>query len=150
VIYLLDTNIVLALLRDNTLGRHILLTYPDLGVIDQAVISVVTLGEIRLLARQFGWGASRLQTLEAFLTTQVVALDIHRDDVIAAYVEADWIGINQHGGAVNLGKNDLWIAATTHVNQAVLLTTDRDFDHLHGHFLQRDYIDPAAGAPPPP
>ena len=29
-----------------------------------------------------------------------------------------------------MGKNDVWIAATAHVNGAILLTTDNDFDHL--------------------
>ena len=31
---------------------------------------------------------------------------------------------------VKMGKNDLWIAATTLVVGGVLLTTDADFDHL--------------------
>ncbi len=29
-----------------------------------------------------------------------------------------------------MSKNDLWIAATAHVSQAVLLSTDNDFAHL--------------------
>jgi tRNA(fMet)-specific endonuclease VapC len=38
----------------------------------------------------------------------------------------------------------LWIAATAHVTGATILTTDRDFDPLHGLFLQRDWVDPAS------
>jgi predicted nucleic acid-binding protein len=34
------------------------------------------------------------------------------------------------GLGVKMGKNDLWIAATTLVVGGVLLTTDADFDHL--------------------
>ncbi len=30
-----------------------------------------------------------------------------------------------------MGKNDLWIAAVASVQGAVILTTDKDFDHLH-------------------
>ena len=41
-------------------------------------------------------------------------------------------------------KNDLWMAVTAYGLSAHLLTTDHDFDHLHGVFLQRDWIDPAA------
>jgi len=37
---------------------------------------------------------------------------------------------------------DLWIAATAHATGARLLTTDKDFDHLHPAFVQRDWIDP--------
>ena len=44
----------------------------------------------------------------------------------------------------NMGKNDLWIAATASVLNAKLLTTDRDFDHLHQEFLEVIYIDPRA------
>ena len=29
-----------------------------------------------------------------------------------------------------MSKNDLWIAATAHVSQAALLSTDKDFAHL--------------------
>jgi len=35
-----------------------------------------------------------------------------------------------------MGKNDLWIAATASVLEATLLTTDFDFDHLKGVFLE--------------
>ena len=41
-----------------------------------------------------------------------------------------------------MGKNDLWIAATASVLKAILFTTDRDFDHLDGEFLEVIYIDP--------
>ena len=37
--------------------------------------------------------------------------------------------------ARNMGKNDLWIAATASVAAAVLITEDQDFDHLDGVFV---------------
>ena len=40
-----------------------------------------------------------------------------------------------------MGDNDIWIAATSSVLKAVLLTTDHDFDHLDGVFLKVIYID---------
>ena len=43
--------------------------------------------------------------------------------------------------ARNMGKNDIWIAATAHVTQATLLTTDKDFNHLAGYFIDLQYID---------
>lgn len=43
--------------------------------------------------------------------------------------------------ARNMGKNDIWIAATASVLGAVLLTTDNDFDHLQDEFLQVDKIE---------
>ena len=39
--------------------------------------------------------------------------------------------------ARNMGKNDLWIAATASITKTILLTTDNDFDHLiNSPFLQ--------------
>ena len=40
-----------------------------------------------------------------------------------------------------MGKNDLWIAATSSVYDLVLLTTDKDFNHLDGAYLDLEYID---------
>ncbi len=47
-----------------------------------------------------------------------------------------------------MGKNDVWIAATASVVEAVLLTTDADFDHLDPRFLKRIWLDPASGKVP--
>lgn len=38
--------------------------------------------------------------------------------------------------ARNMGKNDLWIAATAFLLDIPLLTKDSDFDHLHPNFIQ--------------
>ena len=42
-----------------------------------------------------------------------------------------------------MGDNDVWIAATAAAAGAYLLTTDKDFDHLHPTYVQREWIDPA-------
>ncbi len=39
-----------------------------------------------------------------------------------------------------MGKNDLWIAATASVLGARLLTTDNDFEHLKGKYLDLEVI----------
>ena len=66
-------------------------------------------------------------------------IPIKNDDLIDAYVEID---VYSHGIGRDMSKNDLWIAATAMVTGAILLTTDWDFDHLHGLYLLRDWIDP--------
>ena len=43
--------------------------------------------------------------------------------------------------ARNMGKNDIWIAATAAVIGAKLITIDNDFDHLNGAFLEVIKID---------
>ena len=35
----------------------------------------------------------------------------------------------------NMGKNDLWIAATASILNAKLITTDKDFDHLDKEYF---------------
>jgi tRNA(fMet)-specific endonuclease VapC len=42
--------------------------------------------------------------------------------------------------ARKMGKNDLWIAATAAVHNAVLLSSDADFEHLDGLFLYFEKI----------
>ncbi|TVR37243.1 MAG: PIN domain-containing protein [Balneolaceae bacterium] len=38
--------------------------------------------------------------------------------------------------SIKVGKNDLWIAATAHITNSKLVTTDDDFDHLDGVFVE--------------
>lgn len=40
-----------------------------------------------------------------------------------------------------MGDNDLWIAATASVTNTPLITTDKDFEHLNGVFLELIWID---------
>ena len=43
--------------------------------------------------------------------------------------------------ARNMGKNDLWIAATASAYDMTLITTDKDFNHLNGEFFEVKYVD---------
>lgn len=43
-----------------------------------------------------------------------------------------------------MGKNDLWIAASAIETESVLLTTDRDVDHLSPMHLKLWWLDPVA------
>ena len=43
--------------------------------------------------------------------------------------------------ARNMGKNDIWIAATASLVNATLITADKDFDHLSDTFLKVVRID---------
>jgi predicted nucleic acid-binding protein len=51
---------------------------------------------------------------------------------------------------VKMGKNDLWIAATTLVIGGALLTTDSDFDHLLPHVLVERVVPEQLRSPDPP
>lgn len=40
----------------------------------------------------------------------------------------------------NMGKNDLWIAATSSVYDLILITTDNDFDHLDKEYIKLEKV----------
>ena len=71
-------------------------------------------------------------------------LDISDDLVIDYYEEIDAYSQGRHRTlksdftAINMGKNDLWIAATAAAFDLTLVTTDGDFDHLDGGFFEVD------------
>jgi len=83
VAYLLDTNIILALMRSSPLGKSIEATYGLQASLSRSLISVVTVGEMLSLGRQFGWGQNKLDALETMLR-QLVWIDINDAQVLEA------------------------------------------------------------------
>lgn len=137
--YLLDTNILLAYVRWQALAQYIEETF-HLGTRQPTpVISIVSEAEIRVLAAQNQWGAFKRRMLEEKMLDFLTIVPIPHKDMLTAYVEID--DYSRQSGRV-MGKNDVWIAATARVMQATILTTDRDFDHLHPHLVRREYVDP--------
>ncbi len=138
--YLFDTNILVHYIRSSALSLFIDRQFSPFLEGNFPCISVVTAGEIKSFAIQRKWGQAKLQKLEHFLS-EFVLLDINHDLVIERYAEIDAFSQNLLPGRAlgltprNMGKNDIWIAATASVAEAVLLTTDHDFDHLDKTFL---------------
>lgn len=143
--YLLDANIVLSYLRQSKLTDKIDNQYAPLSEENTPIISVVSIGEIKSIAIQNNWGKKRTDLLALFLTQFLIA-DINVESIIDKYAEIDafsqdklpenplWIT------ARNMGKNDLWIAATASILGAKLLTTDNDFEHLNGKYLEIEIV----------
>ena len=144
--HLYDTNILVALVRDRDLGQFIATHHP-VDPSEPPFLGLVSVGEIRSLANQFGWGDAKRQRMEGVLD-DLTLLDLSTPGVVAAYVEVELACLAHAGGARVLSKNDLWIAATARATGATLLTTDRDFDLLHPGLLTRVYIDPSSKLPP--
>jgi predicted nucleic acid-binding protein len=138
--YILDTNILLIYLRDQKTREVLDSVYSPLDLPNIPIISVVSIGELKSLAIQNNWGEKRLGLLDRFVRQFVIA-DINSADVLERYAEIDAYSQGRHpvkqlnSSARNMGKNDLWIAATASVTDSVLLTTDNDFDHLNKVFL---------------
>ena len=89
--YLLDTNIIIYLVRNKSILEDSL---AKVGVIDlfssqnQLVISIVTVGELQSLALNNSWGHKKMQLLESLLTSFIIA-DINTEGVIKLYAEID-------------------------------------------------------------
>lgn len=149
LLHLLDTNVLLALIRGKALGRYIDASFNLRTQPQRPLVCIVSHGEIWALARQNRWGAAKRAALENMLNN-LVPVDINHPAVIDAYVEIDDASRRQPKGAVNMGKNDMWIAAVARVTGATLLTTDGDFDHLIPGVIQGVKIDPASKLPSEP
>lgn len=139
---LLDTNVLIALVRDNPLGQRIEATIGVRHRAERPLISIVSVGESLGLARQFDWAAAKTDRLRQLLTGLIV-VDVSRSGVTDRYAE-----ITDHARRLGrtLADNDRWIAATASVSAAWLVTTDRDFDPLDPSFLRRVWIDPQGDA----
>ena len=143
-LFLLDTNIVLALVRGGPLAEYVDETFELRAAKERPLISLVTHGEIRVLAHRNKWGKKKMAALDNALNN-LVTVDINHPAVLDAYVEIDLYSQKHPKGARNMGKNDLWIAACAKAAGATLLTTDQDFDHLSPELLEVERVDPDAG-----
>lgn len=139
--YLLDTGILVHYVRQSPLYQTIEANEKLMEQDCIPFISVVTMGEILSFGIQQNWGQAKLQSLRN-LFSKLVVLDINSNDerLLEAYAEIDSYSKNKLlsdklGRSIAMGKNDLWIASTAKVANAVLLTIDGDFEHLNGKYL---------------
>jgi len=117
-----DTNLLIKHIRQNILLPTAL------------VIPIVVVGELEAFALKADWGYQKIfklnQILEAY---PIVAIDRELTRVYAqidAYSQGKLSPVNFT--ARNMGKNDIWIAATAFYLDLELHTADNDFNHLTG------------------
>lgn len=138
--FLFDTNILLFYIRENATASIIDATYNPFGRGNTPILSVVSVGEIKSIALRSEWGKTKLTKLKELMSLFVIT-DINSDDVLDIYAEIDAFSQGNLKNkplkitARNMGKNDLWIAATAASTASTLLTSDNDFDHLDGQFF---------------
>lgn len=137
---LLDTNVLVHLIRGGTPGSTLEDTYAIRDRRPRAIVPIVVKGEIKSLAQQLSWGADKVAALNAVLN-QLPAADISAEVVLEAYATID--STSRKAGH-KLGKNDAWIAAIAKAQGAVVVTTDKDFLHLHPQVIEVEYVDPVA------
>jgi tRNA(fMet)-specific endonuclease VapC len=144
--FLFDSNIILHYIRQSELSRSVEVDLNPFSPENECWYCIVSKGEMRSIAIQNQWGIKKRQRLEDFFE-ELIPADVFAEDVINKYAEIDAYSQNKLPGkslghtARNMGKNDLWIAATASVLDAVLITTDMDFNHLEGAFLRLRKLD---------
>jgi len=143
--YLLDTNILVYLIRGQAIGLAIDSHFNLRAGLHRCVISVVTVGEMLALVRNWKWGPKKVGELQQLLG-QIVWIDINHPDILEAYGAPEEIN---HTVGHTMGKNDVWIAATAKVSGSTLITSDGDFDHLSPTHITRTRIDASTGNPLP-
>ena len=141
---LLDTNILVHLIRRNAIGRRVESDHRLTERPERPLVSFVTLGELRALALKLNWGTKRTRQLDDLLD-QLVVVNINQGDILDHYATLDHHTEKVAQPARRMGKNDLWIAATASALSAVLVTTDGDFDHLAPIFFHRVKVDATTG-----
>jgi tRNA(fMet)-specific endonuclease VapC len=145
--YVLDTNILLFYIRKNQLARWIDQQYAPLSEENDAILCVVSNGELASIALQNDWSDAKKKTIREF-TDKLITVDLNDELLTQRYAEIDAYSQGKLKSrkspftARNMGKNDLWIAAIASASGATLLTSDKDFDHLHNVFLTVIWIDP--------
>lgn len=144
--FLLDTNVLLHLVRGKALGLYLDKTFNLSHAIHRPLVSIVSHGELWVLADRHNWGQEKREALSVMLDN-MVTIDLNDRTVIQAYVEVARASQNLAVGSRILSNNDLWIAACTSAADAILLTTDKDFLHLHPVHCVVTYIDPRSQLP---
>ncbi|GAB2585325.1 type II toxin-antitoxin system VapC family toxin [Spirosoma areae] len=142
---LFDTNILIYIARDKSGYKVLQAINPDnLNV----HVSFASIAEIESISFQQNWSKAKRQRLELVLDeAQLIELS---DTFLTTYVDLDAYSQLNHPEFSdypfmtprNMGKHDLWIAATASLLNLTLITTDGDFDHLANSFLDLRKIAP--------
>lgn len=149
--YLLDTNILIHYIRNSKVWEYIEDNYFKRGISHHAYIFEVSIGEIYMVAIRNRWKKAKMKQMTILLNTLNI-IRLKPDKIKVKYAQIGAYSQNVHKSlrllkpfsSRNMGKNDLWIAATASVEGLPLLSTDRDFEHLDGVFLDFIYVDASA------
>jgi tRNA(fMet)-specific endonuclease VapC len=144
--YVLDTSALLNLIRGKELGQQIDRAFGLRSAMHRHVVSIVTHGELRALAGRNAWGDEKQGVLDTALAN-VVTLNIDSQPLVEAYVRVEQVCRIVTLSEKKMGHNDMWIAATALVTGLPLITTDKDFSHLHQHLIQVHWVDPQLRGP---
>lgn len=135
--FLLDTNVVIDLLRYKEIGRYLDRRFSLRSQQAFHAISVISLGEISALTKQWSWSEKKVvalgELLEAYLWIDISDVEIR--DAYGEIVDS----CRRRGRPI--GENDSWIAACSAAAGLTLLTRDSDFDKVEHPRFSHIHID---------
>ncbi len=144
--YVLDTNILIHAVKKTALFEELNEEYTLFSGNHELLISAVSIGELESFALQNQWGQKRLEDINLLLM-KLTPISVNANQTLMrTYAAIDAFSQGRHptlklnNSARNMGKNDLWIAATAAIHEATLLSTDADFKHLDGIFFYFEQI----------
>lgn len=147
--FILDTGLLLGIIRNAQWAQR---ARSENGLDDSQtllVTSVVCHGEIMALSERNQWGATKRANL-AKLLHDIPAVGIKQQPILRAYARINAWSCGRSIAdqpasppkpARKMRHNDMWIAATAQAIGAVLLSTDRDFEHLNDVWIDYVYVD---------
>lgn len=146
--YILDTGVLLGYVRGSDFAREIEKRYSPQQPPNSALISAVSVGEIKCFPIRRKWGDEKRAALEQLLR-EIPSAPINHPLVLDRYAEITTFAEGRNPDrplppktfARSLSDNDRWIAATASVLKGTLLTLDKDFLFLDGEYLDVIYID---------
>jgi len=139
--YVIDTNVLLHYIRGKAKFELIEAEVKLLNGQSLPIISSVTIGEINGFIQRREWGKPKIDRFQNLLKKMfVVDVAAQDKDLIKAYAtiwnySKNALPGKPLGKSTGIQHNDVWIAATAKAANAILVTTDRDFDHLNKTFI---------------
>lgn len=100
----------------------------------QAIIPIIVVGELEAFSLKAYWSAQKIDFTRYMIDRYPIA-DLE-PQIIPVYAQVDAFSqgklktVPLNSSARNMGKNDIWIAATALYLDMELHTMDNDFDHL--------------------
>jgi tRNA(fMet)-specific endonuclease VapC len=132
--FVLDTGVLLAMLKKHevfeTISNENNLDGED--VVFLLPLAVKT--ELICLGKKRSWGNAKMQDIDELIKDFIPIYP--NDQLIPIYVQTELYSVgkdpkNSHGNSsITMGKNDLWICASSVITNSSFITLDGDFDHL--------------------
>ena len=150
---LLDTNVLLHYARGKATGVWLRDRYDLRDTSGHLLTCRIVIAEVQAFvakaqAQGKPWGEAKLTTLAKMLDAMHV-VEINDPAMVTTYADLVVFSEVTTKPAKAMAGNDIWIAAAAKVAGATLLTSDPDFDHLHGHQITVEKYDPRVASSDP-